>query len=77
MTLSKFYTIRYGLFEFSEHLFYRRPVDDCFYTLQRHFFSEHLKVDALFIKQPNYFFLGIFLFKKSPPKKHIASFSLS
>ena len=28
-------------------------------------FSEHLKVDALFIKQPRYFLLGIFLFKES------------
>ena len=33
-------------------------------------FSEHLKVDALFIKQPNYFFLGIFLLQKSPQKTH-------
>ena len=31
-------------------------------------FSEHLKVDALFIKQPSYFLLGIFLFKKYPQK---------
>ena len=31
-------------------------------------FSEHLKVDALFIKQPSYFFLGIFLVKESPKK---------
>ena len=31
-------------------------------------FSEHLKVDAVFIKQPNYFFLGVFLFKASPKK---------
>ena len=33
-------------------------------------FSEYLKVDALFIKQPNYFFLGIFLLQKSPQKTH-------
>ena len=28
-------------------------------------FSEHLKVDALFMKQPRYFFLGAFLFKNT------------
>ena len=33
-------------------------------------FSEHLKVDALFIKQPSYFLLRIFLFKESPKKTH-------
>ena len=33
-------------------------------------FSEHLKVDAFFIKQPCYFFLGIFLIKESPKKAH-------
>ena len=38
-------------------------------------FSEHLKVDALFIKQPRCFLLGIFLFKESS-KKHVPSFSL-
>ena len=31
MTLSKFYAIRYGLFEFSEHLFQGAPVDGYFY----------------------------------------------
>ena len=31
-------------------------------------FSERLKVDALFIKQPTYFFLRMFLFKESPKK---------
>ena len=31
-------------------------------------FSEHLNVDDLFIKQPSYFLLGIFLFKESPKK---------
>ena len=31
-------------------------------------FSEHLNVDALFIKQPSFFLLGIFLFKDSPKK---------
>ena len=39
-------------------------------------FLEHLKVDALFIKQLSDFFLGIFLFKESPKKKHVPSFSL-
>ena len=34
-------------------------------------FPEHLKVDALFIKQPSYFFHRIFLFKESPKKKHV------
>ena len=29
-------------------------------------FSEHFKVDAFFIKQRRYFFLGIFSFEKSP-----------
>ena len=32
-------------------------------------FSEDLKVDALFIKQPRYFLLGIFLFKESSKKR--------
>ena len=31
-------------------------------------FSEHLKVDALFIKYLSYFLLGIFLFNESPKK---------
>ena len=31
-------------------------------------FLEHLKVDALFIKQPSYSFLGAFLFKELPKK---------
>ena len=30
--LSKFYTIRSGLFGFSEHLFYGTPFDGCLYT---------------------------------------------
>ena len=38
-------------------------------------FSEHIRVDAIFIKQRNYFLLGTFLFKESP-KQHIPSFSL-
>ena len=38
-------------------------------------FSEHLKKDALFIKQPSYFFLGIRLFKESP--KEIRTFILN
>ena len=37
-TLSKFYTIRYGLFEFQEHLFQGTPLDGCFYTFQEHLF---------------------------------------
>ena len=46
-----------------------------FICCRRTCFSKHLKVDALFIKQPSYFLLGIFLFKESP-KKHIPSLSL-
>ena len=38
-------------------------------------FSEHLKVDALFIKQPNYFFSQYFYFKNCP-KKYVLSFTL-
>ena len=34
--LPKFYTIHYDLLEFSEHLFYRTPVDGCFYTFCQH-----------------------------------------
>ena len=75
-TLPKFYTIRYGLFEFSVYLFQKTPTDGCFYTFRSTCFSEHLKVDVLFIKQPSYFLLAIFLFKESP-KKHITSFSLA
>ena len=41
-----------------------------FINLRSTFFSEHLKVDALFIKQPCYFLLGIFLFKESPKETH-------
>ena len=37
--------------------------------------SEHRKVDIFFIKQPSYFFLGIFLLKESP-KKYVPLFSL-
>ena len=33
-------------------------------------FSEHLRVDAFFIKQASYFLLGIFLFKESSKKTH-------
>ena len=36
-------------------------------------FSEHLKVDAFFIKQPSYFFLGIFLFKESSKNTYLHS----
>ena len=35
-TLSKFYTIRYDLFEFSEYLFQKTPIYGCFYTFQKH-----------------------------------------
>ena len=38
MILSKFYTIHYDLLEFSEHLFYRTPVDGCFYAFWKHLF---------------------------------------
>ena len=55
--LPKFYTTHYKLFEFSEYLFQETPNDGC-------------KVDALFIKQPRSVFLGMFLFKELPQKKH-------
>ena len=37
-TLSKFYTIRYRLFEFLEYLFQKAPIDGSFYTFQKHLF---------------------------------------
>ena len=36
--MSKFHTIRYELLEFSEHLFYRTPIDGCFYMFWKHLF---------------------------------------
>ena len=63
-TLRTFYAVHYGL-----------SIDGCFYTYRSTCFSEHLKVDALFIKQQSYFLVGIFLFKESS-KKHIPWFSL-
>ena len=48
---------------FREHLFMA-----AFILFRNNCFSEHLKVDAFFIKQPFYFFLGMFVFKKSPKK---------
>ena len=48
---------------FREHL--EMTAFTCFRST---FLSEHLKVDTLFIKQPSYFFLGIFSFKESPKK---------
>ena len=73
--LSKFYTICYGLFEFSKHLCYRTPLDGCFLRFRSTCFSEHLKVDDFFIKQPCYFFSEYFQLKNHP-KRHIPSFSL-
>ena len=66
--LSKFYTIRYDLLEFSENLFQREHLlMAAFICFGSTCFSEHLKVaTASFIKQPYYFFLEIFLFKESP-----------
>ena len=58
---SKFYTIRYDLLEFSEHLFMA-----IFIRFGSTCFSKHLRVAAaFFIKQPCYFFLKNFLFKES------------
>ena len=75
-TLSKFYTIRYDFFEFSEYLPIRKhPLMAAFIRFRSTYLSEHLKVDTLFIEQLSYFLLRIVLFKESP-KKHTHSFSL-
>ena len=74
-TLSKFCTIHYGFFEFLEHYFKEHLLMAAFIRFRSTCFSEHLQVDALFIKQLSHFFLGIFLFKESP-RKHVPSFSL-
>ena len=66
--MSKFYAIRCGLVEFSDTYFREHLLKAAFMRFRSTCFSEHLKVDALLIKQPNYFILGIFLFKELPKK---------
>ena len=65
-TLSKFFTIRYDLFKFDNTYFRKHLLMAAFILFRSICFSEHLKVDAFFIKQPSYFLLGIFLLKESP-----------
>ena len=67
-TLSKFYTIRYGLFEFQNTYFRKHLWVVAFIRFRSTCFSEQLNVDTLFIEQPSYFLLGIFSFKESPKK---------
>ena len=75
LKFSKFYTIRFGLFEFQNTYLRKQLLMPAFIRFSSTCLSEHHKVDAFFIKQPNYFVLGIFLFKESP-KKHVSSYSL-
>ena len=44
-----------------------------FIRFRSNFFSEHLKVDAVFIEQPSYFLLGIFLLKNHPENTYLHS----
>ena len=67
-TLSKFYTIRYGLFEFSEYLFQKTPIDDGFYKFKKHLFFKTLQNGCCVHEAPKLFFIWNIFYLKNYSK---------
>ena len=61
---------------FQNTSFREHPLMAVFIRFRSTSFSEDLKADAFFIKQPSFFFFSEYFYLKNNPKKHVPSFSL-